>query len=269
MEQHGRYNKIPSFFTGDINTWLIRNMKAEDLIHSEKWAICFALTLWWCWKWRNCSYFGRAAEIPIDTGAFIRGKVDETWEAMFTSDNFKTFLNGTNAKKEVLVRWSAPPLDQLLLNTYGASKGSPGPASGGGVIHDCRGIFSCGFAANFGMCSAFKAELWAAEIGLAMARDMNITKLVLHMDYQACVEALKNQEYQGGECLHIIQKCCSLIKCVDWEVKIIHCYREGNKMVDKLANVGVNLENKLVYFEAPLSKIISLLFEDLVGVSTP
>lgn len=218
----------PSFFIGDTNTWLIRNIKAEELIHSEKWTICFALTIWWCWKWRNCSHFGRKAEIPIDAGAFIRGKVDETWEAMFTGDNFNTLLTSPNSRKEVLIRWLAPPTEWIMLNTNGAAKGTPGQAGGGGVLRDCSGRFVRGFAARFGVCNAFKAEIWAAEIGLAMAKEMNITKLVLQLDNQACVEALKNQDYQGGECCHILKKCRTLINDPVWEIKIVHCYREGN-----------------------------------------
>lgn len=90
------------------------------------------------------------------------------------------------------------------MNTDGASKGTPGPAGGGGVIRDTNGTFHLAFIANFGICSAFKAEFMALSIGIDMAMEMGCKKLVIQVDNEACVHVLKRSEYQGGECYHII-----------------------------------------------------------------
>lgn len=53
-----------------------------------------------------------------------------------------------------------------------------------------------------------------------------------------------------------------------WEVIIIHRFREGNKVADRLANLGVVQEKKVRYFHTPY-EISSLLFEDIMSVTTP
>ena len=40
----------------------------------------------------------------------------------------------------------------------------------------------------------------------------------------------------------LITQCKNLIEQSDWEVKVPHCYREANQVVDKLANLGIGRE---------------------------
>lgn len=65
----------------------------------------------------------------------------------------------TNLKKEIFVQWITPPEGWYGLNSNGAAKGSPGPVSGGAVIRDHLSTFVSAISANFGICSAFKAEI--------------------------------------------------------------------------------------------------------------
>lgn len=136
-------------------------------------------------------------------------------------------------------------------------------------MRDSRGVFVRGFAASFGICSAYKAEVAAAEIGLIMAKEMGIQRLILQMDNKACIEVLNNDDYQGGECFYMLQQYRHIISHYDSNIRILHCYREGNKVADKLANVGVVQEEKIVYFNVPPHKITSLIHEDIMGVTTP
>lgn len=55
----------PSFYTGDLSSWMVRNLEANGLIYSDKWPTCFAISLWWLWRWRNAAIFGRGTEIPL------------------------------------------------------------------------------------------------------------------------------------------------------------------------------------------------------------
>ncbi|KAL2896029.1 hypothetical protein RDABS01_037813, partial [Bienertia sinuspersici] len=100
----------PSFYEDNVQQWVVHNLKADGLIFAEKWPTCFAITLWWIWRWRNCIAFG---------------------------------------------------------------------------------------------------------------------------------DVLQNDEYVGGECFHILNHCRNCIRNPTWEVRLEHCYREGNKVADWLANRGV------------------------------
>lgn len=113
------------------------------------------------------------------------------------------------------------------------------------------------------------AKLPAAEIGLQLGRNMGITHLILQIDNQACIEVLNNETYQGGECYHILNNCRKLINSSNWNIHINHCYREGNKVVNKLVNIGVVQEERAVYLNVPPHEIVSLIQEVIMGVTTP
>lgn len=57
-------------------------------------------------------------------------------------------------------------MDWLALNTDGAARGTPGQAGGGGLIRDTMGGFKIAFAASYGICSAYRAEMSAVAQGL-------------------------------------------------------------------------------------------------------
>lgn len=109
----------------------------------------------------------------------------------------------------------------------------------------------------------------AVSLGIDMAKEMGITKLEIQMDNEACVHVLKNMEFNGGECCHIINHFRWLLAQDTWETRIIHCYREGNKVADKLANIGVEQTDRLMMYHSPIAEIANLLREDFIGVTTP
>ncbi|KAL2893701.1 hypothetical protein RDABS01_009610 [Bienertia sinuspersici] len=247
---------------------MFRNLKADSLIFSEKWPTCFAITNWWIWKWRNFHLFGNNKDVPLDTGAFLRHQDEETWSSLSTPW-FENLQHSRHLRQQIFVRWLAPLNECFILNTDEASKGSPGPAGGDGVIRSNRGEFVKAFSSKFGICSAFNAEVMAIKLGLEMARELDIMKLKVQMDNEACIVALNNPSYQGGECFHLFNQCRKLITSSSWEIAFKHCYREGNKVADKLANVGVSQLESVVYYESPQGDVVSLLREDLMGVTTP
>ncbi|XP_021751076.1 uncharacterized protein LOC110716749 [Chenopodium quinoa] len=101
-----------------------------------------------------------------------------------------------------------------------------------------------------------------------MAKQQGIRKLIVQMDNKACVEAMKNANQQHGECMHIINNCRSLCN-VFVSFAFVNCYREGNRVADILANIGVGFQERVVYFDDPPVEIKNFLWEDLVGVALP
>lgn len=98
---------------------------------------------------------------------------------------------------------------------------------------------------------------------------MGIQRLILQMDNQACIEAIKNADHQGGECYHILNNCRRLISLLGSNFHIVHCFREGNRVADRLANIGVNLEMRKVYYDVPPHDIALLIQEDIIGMAYP
>ncbi|KAL2927300.1 hypothetical protein RDABS01_001729 [Bienertia sinuspersici] len=158
---------------------------------------------------RSQVVFEGGNDIPLNVGDFLRNQVDNTWNSFHAY----TLENPTQqqSKHTTLIHWIAPPSQWYALNTDGASKGTPGPAGGGGIIRDATGGFVCAFAANFDICSAYRAELMAISLGIDMAHSKGMNKLIIQVDNMACVQVLKNSEYQGGECFHIIRHCRALL----------------------------------------------------------
>lgn len=83
-------------------------------------------------------------------------------------------------KETINVAWKHPPMDWYALNSDGAAKRAPGEAGGGVIIWDHHGVLVSAISANFGRCSAFKAEVLAlTNKDLELARELQINKLVV------------------------------------------------------------------------------------------
>ncbi|GJS34621.1 ALA-interacting subunit 3-like protein [Tanacetum coccineum] len=137
-----------------------------------------------------------------------------------------------NEKREVFVRWVAPPLDWVLLNTDGASRGNLGEAGGGGILRDSRGCFIRAFAENYGGGSFNGGE-----------------------------------DYSYSPAFYTVKKCRNILKSLDWKVKLEHCYREANRAADWLANHGCEQEERLCMFDSPPLDHGSIILEDVKGVA--
>ena len=203
---------------------------------NEKWHTLFGVTVWWIWRWPNCQVFDRLQGIPSDLGAFIQVRFNEARRDCEGMEGSSAQFQKSN---QSYIRWRQPPMDWYVLNTDGAAKGSPGPAGGGAIIRDHRGLFVSAFSANFGHCHALKAEVMALTKGLMLARDLKIPKLEIQLDSLTCVQFLSHNEVIAGDYIHDIQRCRAMLLEEDWEVKVVHVYREGNRAADWLANKGV------------------------------
>ena len=49
----------------------------------------------------------------------------------------------------------------------------------------------------------------------------------------------------------IVKRCRKLVQSLDWEIKVLHCFREANQLVDVLANLGIELTRDFTYFDEP------------------
>lgn len=113
--------------------------------------------------------FGRGNEVPVDVGAFLKIRFDETWRSLH-DDKDSMVTRGTRV--ENFSSWTPPPMDWYVMNIDGATRGSPGDAGGGVIIRNNSGMFISALTLNFGRCSAFRAEVLALLRGLELARNL-------------------------------------------------------------------------------------------------
>lgn len=76
-------------------------------------------------------------EIPLDFGAFLRVRYDETRGSIDGIMDIDTPT--TTNKQEALVQWKPPSKGWYSLSVDSAAKGSSGPTEGGAIIRDHRG----------------------------------------------------------------------------------------------------------------------------------
>lgn len=78
------------------------------------------------------------------------------------------------------VRWAPPPFGAMQLNTNGSRKN--GLAACGGLLRNAMGQFISGFHCNLGSATSVLAELWGLTLGLRLARQLGVTRLLVELD---------------------------------------------------------------------------------------
>ncbi|PNY17996.1 ribonuclease H [Trifolium pratense] len=125
----------------------------------------------------------------------------------------------------------------MLLNTDGAAKKETGMTGCGGLLRDSNGRWVVRFAKNLGNTNAYMADLWGLYEGSAKAWS-------------------------------IIRRIKQLLD-LNWNVRISHTCREANRCADVLANMWCIAQHGLHVFDIPPPKVVSVLDNDLRGVSLP
>ncbi|CAN1161396.1 Putative ribonuclease H protein At1g65750, partial [Linum perenne] len=226
-----------SFFTGNIHEWLARELKSP--VRGQ----LVGIVAWLLWKARN--------------------------EAVF--DN--VFATSDQLRLRVLywiagVRETMKADDWVKINSDGSVLSPGSLAAAGGIIRDCHGHNLITFAANLGSCSIMRAELRAAEIGLQLAWDLGVKKVILELDSQAAVHSINGQlplDSRHGPIIHHIQQ----MRDRDWQVRVLHAYRETNQVADHLAHLGHSVSYGTHIIDPCPPNIRSAIFSDCTGASFP
>ena len=153
----------------------------------------------------------------------------------------------------------------------GCSKGNPGIAGAGGVLRDQMGSWIRGFARNIGICSSVTAELWAIYEGLLLTWDKGFRKVVLESDSRVAVGFITGDNVRVDKNYNLIMQIKNMVSR-EWEVEILHVYREANCVADWLANFGLTrelLDRGADIITDPPSGLYTLLYYDLIGSTVP
>lgn len=155
-----------------------------------------------------------------------------------------------------------------VLHTDGASKGATNSAGCGGAVRDAAGRWLTGFSKQIGTATAFEAELWGVWEGLQLARSLGFAQVELRLDSETVLQSIKGGKLGSVRGLQLVRRIRSLMED-DWQVRVIHVYREANKVADCLAGSGCSQDAGLVVYTHPPSSLVQLLHDDVMGVSTP
>jgi len=114
-----------------------------------------------------------------------------------------------------------------------------------------------------------KAEIRAVLQGLQLAKRMEIRKLWVQLDSIVVVGTLTKKVSWCLEHTGLLHQCKALIEGNDWEVRVSHCYREANRVADRLANMGIRFDSGTVFYSSPPMKIKDILLADGGGTYWP
>ncbi|XP_057831928.2 uncharacterized protein LOC131042633 [Cryptomeria japonica] len=137
-----------------------------------------------------------------------------------------------------LIRWAPPQGDWVKLNFDGACRGNPGPAGIGVVIRNSSGILLGGLYGSLGLATNNEAEIRALAAGLDLCIQRGLDKICFEGESQIIINGVTKSNFPNwklGKWVHHINKSLESINSFEFK----HNYREGNKVVDLLANMGI------------------------------
>ncbi|CAL1389137.1 unnamed protein product [Linum trigynum] len=115
-----------------------------------------------------------------------------------------------------------------------------GQAAAGGVLRDENGRLIRAFSMKLGEVSITRAELEGIVKGLQVAWNEGLRCIVVHTDSQTAIKLIKEAENRHRHFL-LVQEARRLL-ALDWQVQLLHVYREGNFVADYLASAGHKLQ---------------------------
>ncbi|XP_059067846.1 uncharacterized protein LOC131858577 [Cryptomeria japonica] len=150
------------------------------------------------------------------------------------------------------VKWKAPPKDWTKLNFDGASKGNPGESGIGAIIENEHGNIIYGLYGGIGFATNNEAEIRALEVGLCLYTLHGISRIIIEGDLQIIINGVTKSNFHSWKLNKWLPQINDHLKSIDC-FEIVHVYREGNQMVDYLANLGVGRNDDPVSFSHVLA----------------
>ncbi|CAL1388702.1 unnamed protein product [Linum trigynum] len=248
-----------SFFQDDLRRWILHYLAGRSRSVPPT---RFAVMCWMLWKNRNKFVF----EKELDSTSSLPCRV-VTLEKHIEEAATKAAIvfNGEAIPSQRMIAWKPPPAGWSCLNTDGSVVG--GNAAAGGVIRREDGRMLRAFSGNLGEGSITRAELARIAFGLKAAWEMGIRQVQVQTDSHA---ALRLVEGAGERHPHLalVSEVRRLL-ALDWQVEVIHVFREGNVVADYLASLGHGRPPGFHLVESHCPILNHWLLFDCMGVSTP
>ncbi|KAK9286474.1 hypothetical protein L1049_014871 [Liquidambar formosana] len=157
-----------------------------------------------------------------------------------------------------------PPQDFIKLNCDGSCYGNPGPTSIGGIFRNEQCGWVTGYAFDMGIAYSLDAKICSIRLGLKIAWDIGFRHLWVESDCEVAVNLILLGDHSFHSSGHIILDCREYL-LRNWNCRISHVHREGNKCADFLANWGHDYCG-LTLLTSPPTGLGSLILDDIVGL---
>ncbi|GLJ52315.1 hypothetical protein SUGI_1112750 [Cryptomeria japonica] len=160
--------------------------------------------------------------------------MEKVWSFKHTS---KHRLKDDRLKRRNVV-WQAPPPRWLKLNFDRANKGNLGRSGLGAIVRDEFGVTLKPFSGLVGIATNNVAEISALEVGLKWCALKRIDKLIIEGVSQIILNGISSSKFQNWRLENWIPRIKMFLDSLG-DFHIQHMFREGNKVVDVLANLGI------------------------------
>lgn len=185
----------------------------------------------------------------------------------FSLDIVQSFLSTFSAipRSVRMVSWIFPGVGNLKLNTDGSSKGNPGPAWYGGVSTEGSGHWVLGYLGRLEDCTSLESHLWEILRGLELVKNQDMALRQVNSASAIAVSIINEECPKPSPHKVLIQECRVLLATMGCTLR--HAFREGNRVADKLADMGVDQGDRMVLLIVPSHDTIPLLEADMRGVA--
>ncbi|KAK1304141.1 hypothetical protein QJS10_CPB11g01049 [Acorus calamus] len=179
--------------------------------------------------------------------------------------SFQILSRSHHRRSSIKFAWEKPNADYVKLNFDGTSRGKSCNASIGGVWRNHEGEFLLGYAEPIGRATSLAAELVATKRGLELGLENGWSHVWIEGDAMIVVDffmdrmRFKSEEVAG----HV--KDIGLLMPQLKHCMISHIYREGNRVADELANMGLKLTKPQIWRDVPPHEVIKFVDEDAEG----
>ncbi|CAN1138632.1 Putative ribonuclease H protein At1g65750 [Linum perenne] len=253
-----RRHLAETFFQTPLLPWIERFIRKPEL------CLLFGVTCWWLWRARNDRVFNNKLTTAESLTRHIQAWVALVGDTL-ERDRFISHT-GPPTRTGEFFSWEPAPPEWVTLNSDGSVLPETGQAAAGGLIRDHQGRCLAAFTMNLGKCSITRAELRGAVSGLQLAWERGYRKIQLQLDSQCAVQLLQGDDLEDHTHAATIIMARELLRR-DWEVHILHVYRERNHVADYLANMGHSCPLGFHSIEQFDSNFCYWLHYDQLGVS--
>jgi len=162
------------------------------------------------------------------TSQFVNVKLMPNWESIV---HLK--MSNINSTRRVMVKWSKPSTSFVKLNSDGSCKNNL--CGGGGVIRDCEGRLLFAYSLNLGEGTSNWAEAMALLYGIRWCINNEYEFILAESDSKLLVNCVNDQNSTPWKMQKEVEELKAHMENTSYILR--HCYREANKVADKLASL--------------------------------